>query len=99
MPLTPAEKQRRYRERRDADPWRQRENREKDRQRWHKNKVLVAGMTDRQHRREKKWAVEKRKQRQKMKLGDSVAELSPPATPTPCGSRSVLSDCDGEFRS
>jgi hypothetical protein len=83
MPLTPAEKQRRYRERRDADEARRQANIQKDRQRWHKNKTVVADMSERQHRRMKrKWTADKRKQRMQTKLIDQINEqFSPPATP------------------
>ena len=47
MPLTAAEKQRRYRERRNADAVRQQENLRKDRERWHKNKIVVKDMSER----------------------------------------------------
>ena len=50
MALTPAEMQRRYRERRNADEARRQANLKKDRERWQKNKIVVADMSERQHR-------------------------------------------------
>jgi len=78
MVLTNAEKQRRYRERRNADEHRREANLCKDRERWHKNKQLAKDMSERQHRLAKrKWTRYKRAQRQRRQI-----TLSPPPTPT-----------------
>lgn len=54
MALTPAEKQRRYRERRKNDKEKNEENKKKDRERYHKNKVLINDMSDRRKRAQRK---------------------------------------------
>ncbi|CAH4023790.1 unnamed protein product [Pieris brassicae] len=56
MPLTPAEKQRRYRARRKNNPERDAEFKRKDRERYHINKRLVRDLTTLEHRAIKaKW--------------------------------------------
>jgi len=85
MPLTAAEKQRHYRERRNADDARRQENLRKDRTRWHRNKTLVADMSERQHRLAKRqWKSNKQKQRNQHRVLNQIvdAQLSPPGTPT-----------------
>lgn len=54
MPLTPAEKQRRYRERRKSNPEKEAESKRKDRDRYHANKRLVRDLKSREHRAVKK---------------------------------------------
>ncbi|CAH0558569.1 unnamed protein product [Brassicogethes aeneus] len=56
MPLTPAEKQRRYRERRKNNPEKEAESRRKDRERYHAKKCLVRDLSASEHRAiKKKW--------------------------------------------
>ena len=85
MAQTAAERARKYRAKRDADPTKRAEYLEKEKNRWHRNVAVgkiktVATMTDREHRKAKKtWKDKMRKYRQKKK-GDPVS-LTPPSTP------------------
>ena len=84
MALTPAEMQRRYRERRNADEARRQANLKKDRERWQKNKIVVADMSERQHRWiKRKWTTDNRRQRRlNLQLSQIIDDqLSPPGTP------------------
>lgn len=93
MPLTPAEKQRRYRQRRDDDEAKRQSNLVKDRIRWHQKKTVVTNMSEREHRRQKrKWKETKRQQRRRQKQTNEImSQFSPPPTTTgPYFSRSGL---------
>lgn len=71
MPLSAAEKQRRYRERRDNDPLRRAEYLEKERRKYRADlasgkKKLLAQLTDREKRHQRKeWKKKKQTQRQR----------------------------------
>ncbi|XP_042907124.1 uncharacterized protein [Parasteatoda tepidariorum] len=72
MPLTAAEKQRRYRERRKLDKNKEEECKLKARDRYHKTKKLANDMSAREHRlARKKWRTKKAKQRQRIKQNSS----------------------------
>lgn len=64
MPLTPAEKQRRYRNKRKLDPVKDEEARKKALDRYHKTKRLVKDLTSCEHRQAKrKWRIANSKRR------------------------------------
>ena len=80
MPLSAAEKQRRYRERIRNDPQRRAEELRKDRERWHKRKVLIANISDKEKRAQRKlWRTNKQKLRERHKR---VYVDTPPDTPS-----------------
>lgn len=54
MALTPAEKQRKYRERRKNDKEKNEENKKKDHERYHKNKILISDMSEKRKRAQRK---------------------------------------------
>lgn len=85
MPLSNAERLRRYREKLKADPERYNEHKKKEKKRYHDNKVygtvkLINEKTERSQRHQRrKWKRYKRTQRQKLK--DVEKRLTPPASP------------------
>ena len=85
MALTPAEKQRRYRDRIAQDPQKLEDRKRKDRERWHARKSAgkvnaVENMSDREHRRAKKyWRVTKANYRNRLKDVANIA--TPPHSP------------------
>lgn len=95
--LTPAERQRRYREKRKNDPEKIAEIKRKDLERFHARKKLVADMSEREHRHKKRiWQEENKKRREKKKMLEEVLlntpapsripetqRTTPPATPKP----------------
>ncbi|CAK1583097.1 unnamed protein product [Parnassius mnemosyne] len=100
MALTPAEKQRRYRERRKKDPEKEAANKRKDLERYHAKKRLVKNLTSREHRAiKKKWRAANARRRDRAKALRVVMhtpESSPgimtprSRTPTPLGPNQVL---------
>ncbi|XP_025828833.1 uncharacterized protein LOC112904017 [Agrilus planipennis] len=87
MPLTPAEKQRRYRERRRNNQEKEEETKRKDRERYHANKRLVRDLTTREHRAiKKKWRCANARRRDKAKALSMIMhtpESSPPRSNSP----------------
>lgn len=68
MALTPAEKQRRYRERRKSNHEKEAANKKKDLERYHAKKRLVKDLTSREHRAiKKKWRAANAKRRDRAK--------------------------------
>ena len=66
MALTPAEKQRRYRERRKKDKEKDEENKKKDRERYHQKKKLINDMFERGKRaQQKRWRKAKAEQKER----------------------------------
>ncbi|CAG5017997.1 unnamed protein product [Parnassius apollo] len=99
MALTPAEKQRRYRERRKKDPEKEAANKRKDLERYHAKKRLVKNATSQEHRAIKKWRAANARRRDRTKALRVVMhtpESSPgimtprSRTPTPLGPNQVL---------
>lgn len=83
MPLTAAEKQRRYRERRKLNKEKVEDNKEKDRERYHRNKKLVNELTGREKRlKRRKWRQVKQKQRKALKMLNTVIDNTPPSSPS-----------------
>lgn len=87
MPLTPAEKQRRYRERRKNNPEKEAESKRKDLERYHANKRLVRDLTTREHRAiKKKWRSANARWRDKaraLRIIMHTPESSPPRSNSP----------------
>ncbi|CAH0397655.1 unnamed protein product [Chilo suppressalis] len=87
MSLTPAVKQRRYRERRRNNQEKEEETKRKDRERYHANKRLVSDLTTRQHRAiKKKWRCANARRRDKAKALSMIMhtpESSPPRSNSP----------------
>ena len=87
MPLSAAEKQRRYRQKRDANPERRAEYLQKEKESWETKKltgkVKMAGeMNDREKRKIRRyWRVNRAKNRKKQK--DLATTLTPPCSPGP----------------
>ncbi|XP_064601012.1 uncharacterized protein LOC135467176 [Liolophura sinensis] len=86
MPLSAAEKQRRYRQRRDADPERRNNFLQKERRRWHDNKgksasrLSVDQLTDRERRnRRKYWRKKQQTHRATQKSARNI--MTPPCSP------------------
>nr|CAI5831147.1 unnamed protein product [Callosobruchus analis] len=77
MPLTAAENQRRYRERRKMDPEREADSKRKDLERYHANKLLVRDLTPREHRIiKKKWRSANTKRKDQAKALREVMHTS-----------------------
>nr|CAI5853186.1 unnamed protein product [Callosobruchus analis] len=77
MPLTAAENQRRYRERRKMDPEREADSKRKDLERYHANKRLVRDLTPREHRIiKKKWRSANTKRKDQAKALREVMHTS-----------------------
>lgn len=97
MPLTPAEKQRRYRERRKNNAEKEAESKRKDRERYHKHKRLVRDLTTREHRAiKKKWRsanARRRVQARALRNIMHTPESSPPClnSPAPTDQNQVTS--------
>lgn len=98
MALTNAEKQRRYRERRDMDPSRREEHLKKRNEKY-KNDVQVgklkkiSDMTPREQRKQRKeWRKIKQNQRRKKKKRE-VKALTPPSSPVDISQREHHSTC------
>ncbi|XP_045513418.1 uncharacterized protein LOC123707427 isoform X2 [Pieris brassicae] len=91
MPLTPAEKQRRYRARRKNNPERDAEFKRKDRERYHINKRLVRDLTTLEHRAIKaKWRSANARRKGKMEQpapGSTVSVVS--STPFPASTAAM----------
>ncbi|KAL4705686.1 hypothetical protein ACJJTC_018759 [Scirpophaga incertulas] len=84
MALTPAEKQRRYRQKLKLDPEKCAEAKRKHRERYHSNKKLVKDMTEREHRcAKRKWKTANKKRRERQRAARIVLESleSPSSTP------------------
>ncbi|XP_059053671.1 uncharacterized protein LOC131847958 [Achroia grisella] len=82
MPLTPAGKQRRYRERRKNNPEKEAESKRKDLERYHANKRLVRDLTTREHRAiKKKWRSANAKRRDKART-HIVSMHTPESSPS-----------------
>ena len=82
MVLTPAERQRRYRIRRDADKNRTQANLRKDIERQYKYRRLIKSMFKRQSiLARRKWRRSKYEKRRKKKL-EQMAEILPPPSPS-----------------
>lgn len=82
MPLTPAEKQRRYRERRKNNPEKDAESKRKDRERYHANKRLVRDLTTREHRAiKKKWRSANARRKDKVRALRVVTYTPEPSPP------------------
>ncbi|CAH1636783.1 unnamed protein product [Spodoptera littoralis] len=82
MALTPAEKQRRYREKLKQDPVKLAEAKSKHLQRYHATKKLVKDMTEREHRSAKrKWKMANRKRRERQKSVQVILDITPASTP------------------
>ncbi len=80
MVLTPAEKQRRYREKRNADPERRLTYLLKERESWHKRKRLVSDLGEREKRyKRKQWRKTKAEQRAAKQPLSGLC--TPPSTP------------------
>lgn len=85
-PLTPAEMQRRYRAKRDADPERREKYLQKEREKWQRDretgkKKQVADLSKREKRAQrKKWREKKREVKARKKARAAIP--SPPATST-----------------
>ena len=85
MPLSNAERKRRFRDRLRNDPDRREQFQEKDRQRWHDRKILgkvkgVKDITDSEHRRKiKMWKESQHRCRVKKSAVQQM--ISPPQTP------------------
>lgn len=82
--LTPAERQRRCREKRKNDPQKVAEIKRKDLERYHARKKLVADMSTREHRLKKRmWQEANKKRREKKKMLEEVLLNTPAPSPTP----------------
>lgn len=83
MPLSAAEKQRRYRARRDADPVKRAEYLEKERQAWHNKKAkgkikMIGDLSSRSQRKlRRQWREAQKRHRKKSSL-----PIIPDATPS-----------------
>lgn len=87
MPLSAAEKQRRYRERRDQDPEKRANFLQKQKERYQTDKAvgkrkLVSDMTAREKRQQRKyWKVKQRDFRQRRTIEIDIINMTPPQTP------------------
>lgn len=82
MPLTAAEKQRRYRERLKQNVNKSEESKRKARERYHAKKRLIDTMSDREKRRiRRSWREQKKHQRCKQTDLLRVLEYTPPSSP------------------
>lgn len=82
MPLTSAEKQKRYRAKRNADPARRAEFLQKERESWHKRKKLVNSLSEREKKRTRKiWKNSKANARKQRDEEQVMIDLTPPSTP------------------
>ena len=82
MPLTAAEKQKRYGEKRNADPAKRAEFLQKERESWHKRKKLVNSLSEREKRRTRKiWRNSKANARNKRNEEQVMVDLTPASTP------------------
>ncbi|CAH2085774.1 unnamed protein product [Euphydryas editha] len=82
--LTPAERQRRCREKRKNDPEKVAEIKRKDLERYHARKKLVADMSIREHRIKKRiWQERNKKRREKKQMLKEVRLGTPTQSPTP----------------
>lgn len=85
-PLSTAEKQRRYRERRDADPEKRAKYLNKEKERWRRDreegrKRKVSDLSEREKRAQRKtWREKKRKQRESARAR-TTCQLTPPSSP------------------
>nr|XP_053613252.1 uncharacterized protein LOC128676866 [Plodia interpunctella] len=83
-PLTAAERQRICRAKRNNDPEKVAEVKRKDLERYHARKKLVADMSEREHRIQKRrWQEANRKRREKKKILEEVLLNTPAPSPIP----------------